>query len=263
MTDLANWPTVQPKASSAAVQNVVDTLTLTEDVEPIGPPAPGSLHIYPDIIQGTDEWHDQRRGIVTASAAGTLVTATLLTASNDGSRGLTALLAAERITGYTDLTFVSDDMLRGIDDEGRAVDTYNDRYAPVTTIGFMFRDDFGFPIGYSPDGLVGDDGLIEVKSRRQKKHLQTILADRVPTENMAQLQCGLLVSGRSWIDYVSFCGGMPMWVKRIEPDQRWFHAIVTAVEQFERNAADMTAAYTKATEGLAPTERTVELEMRF
>jgi hypothetical protein len=114
----------------------------------------------------------------------------------------------------------------------------------------MVRDDWGFRIGYSPDGLVGDDGLIEVKSRRQKKQLQTIVSDEVPPENMAQLQCGLLVSGRAWIDYVSYCGGMPLYVKRVLPDPRWFEAIVAAVSAFEDTAADMVAAYHEATKGL-------------
>jgi len=214
------------------------------------------LHILPDLIQGSDAWHDQRRGIVTASVVGKLVTpATVKTANNDESRGLTALLAAERITGYTEPTYVSDDMLRGIEDEPRAVDVYGKHYAEVTTVGFMIRDDWGFKIGYSPDGLVGDDGLIEVKSRRQKKHLQTILADEAPSENMAQLQCALLVSGREWIDYVSFSGGMALWVKRVYPDPKWFGAIVAAVDTFEKTAAGMLAAYEAATAGLPTTER--------
>jgi hypothetical protein len=143
-----------------------------------------SLHILPDLVQGTDAWHEQRRGMVTASVVGQLLTPTLKVASNDTSRSLTALLVAERITGYTDPTYVNDDMWRGIEDEPRARDLYSQHFAPVTEVGFMVRDDRGFPIGYSPDGLVGDDGLIEVKSRRQKKHLQTILADAVPPENM-------------------------------------------------------------------------------
>ena len=63
----------------------------------------------------------------------------------------------------------------------------------------MVRTEPGWKLGYSPDGLVGDDGLIEVKSRRAKKQLQTILSGQVPAENMPQLQAGLLVSGRSWI----------------------------------------------------------------
>jgi hypothetical protein len=119
----------------------------------------------------------------------------------------------------------------------------------------MVRDDFGFRLGYSPDGLVGDTGLIEIKSRKQKKHLATILADAVPSENMAQLQCGLLVSGREWIDYVSYCGGMPLYVKRVYPDPKWFTAIIEAGEQFEATAAEVVERYTEATAGMPPTER--------
>jgi hypothetical protein len=220
-----------------------------------------SLIELPDLIQGTEEWMDQRRGIVTASVVGRLLTATGKPANNDTSRTLTAQLVAERITGWTDPTFVSDDMLRGHDDEPRAVEVYAEHYAPVTTTGFMVRDDWGFRIGYSPDGLVSDDGLIEVKSRRAKKQLQTILEDEVPAENMAQLQCGLLVSGRAWCDYVSYCGGMPMYVKRVLPDRDWFDSIETAVTAFEDVADAMVSVYEIAVQGRPTTERTVELEM--
>jgi len=216
----------------------------------------------PDLLQGSDAWLDQRRGIVTASVVGQLVTAkTIKPANNDYSRALTALLVAERITGWTDPVYVSDDMLRGHEDEPRARDLYSEHFAPVRESGFMVRDDWGFRIGYSPDGLVGDDGLIEVKSRRQKKHLMTILSGEVPPENMAQLQCGLLVSGREWCDYISYCGGMPLWVKRVEPDQRWFDAIVAAVTTFEETAAEMVTAYETATAGMPMTERVIDLEM--
>ena len=220
-----------------------------------------TLHEFADLEQGTSEWHDQRRGMMTASVVGQLLTPTKQIAGNDTSRGLTALLAAERITGYTDPTYVNADMWRGVEDEPRAVEVYSERYAEARTNGFMVRDDWGFSIGYSPDGLVGEDGLIEVKSRRQKTQLLTIISDEVPAANMAQLQCGLLVSGRKWIDYVSYCGGMHMWPKRVYPDPLWFKAIVAAVAQFELNAAEMVAAYEKATKGLAQTERVEELEM--
>lgn len=223
-----------------------------------------SLRILDEMEQGSDEWHDARRGIVTASMVSQLITAsTLKPASNDYARGLTAQLVAERITDYTEPTWMNADMLRGVEDEPRAVEVYSEHYAPVTTTGFMVRDDWGFSIGYSPDGLVGDDGLIEVKSRRQKKHLQTILADKVPAENMAQLQCGLLVSGREWIDYVSYCGGMPLWVKRVEPNLRWFEAIEIAVTAFEVTAAEMVAHYNFATTGLPATERVIDLGLVF
>jgi hypothetical protein len=223
-----------------------------------------SLHTFPDIEQGSDEWHDQRRGIITASVVGRLITpATIKPASNPESRALTAQLAAERITGYTEPTYFNDDMARGVEDEPRAVDIYAEHYAPVTTTGFMVRDDWGFRIGYSPDGLVGDNGLIEVKSRRQKKHLQTILADEVPAENMAQLQCGLLVSGRDWIDYVSYCGGMPLYLKRVHPDAKWQDAIVEAVTRFEDAVAHTIAKYLEAITEMPMTERVVEEEMVF
>lgn len=221
-----------------------------------------TLHELPDLEQRTDDWYDQRRGIVTASVVHMLITAkTLKPASNDYSRGLTAQLVAERITGWTDPTYMNDDMFRGVMDEPRARDLYSQTYAPVTQVGFMVRDDWGWKLGYSPDGLVGSDGLIETKSRRPKKHLQTILADAVPPENMAQIQAGLLVSGRDWCDYLSYCGGMPMYVKRVKPDQQWHDAIIAAVEKFEANAAEMVALYHEAVAGLPMTERILDMDV--
>lgn len=215
-----------------------------------------TLHELPDLVQGTPEWHDQRRGMVTASVVGQLITAkTLTAASNDYSRGLTALLVAERITGYTDPTYLSNDMMRGIDDEPIARDIYSKHYAPATECGFMVLEGDGFRLGFSPDGLVGADGLIEIKSRRGKKQLQTVLSGDVPAENIAQIQCGLLVSGRKWLDYVSFSGGMNLWVTRVYPDQRWFEAITAAVLAFEKAAEQMTADYLTAVDGLPATER--------
>jgi len=155
---------------------------------------------FPDVIQGSDEWHDQRRGIVTASVVSLLLTPkTQRPAANDKSRSIVAQLVAERITGYTDPTYVSDDMLRGVEDELRARDLYAEFYErPVREVGFLLRKEETWQLGYSPDGLVGDDGLIEVKAPRAKGHLSTILAGEVPADHMAQCQAGLLVSGREW-----------------------------------------------------------------
>lgn len=217
-----------------------------------------SLHKFPDVIQGSDAWHGQRRGLVTASVIGQLVTPkTLKIAANDKSRSIVTQLVAERITGYTDPTYIGDDMLRGIEDELRARDLYAEVYErPVHEIGFLLRREDTWQLGYSPDGLVGDDGAIEVKSRRAKLHLATILADEVPAEYMAQCQAGLLVSGREWLDFISYSGGMPMWHKRVLPDPAWHEAIIAAVEQFETTAAEMVADYTTKTAGLPATERT-------
>lgn len=218
---------------------------------------------YQDLEQGSEEWLAARRGIVTASVVGKLVTTkTLKVASNDDSRGLTALLVAERITGWSDPTYLSADMQRGHDIEPIARDLYAEKNAPVRELGFMVRkfggsgiDDPEFEIGYSPDGLVGDDGLIEVKAPRAKSHLLTHVSGAVPLAHMAQIQCGLLVADRQWCDFISFYGGMPPFIKRVERDEKWGAVIVEAVEIFEEKAAEMQAEYSNATTGLPQTER--------
>jgi hypothetical protein len=219
----------------------------------------GDVTTFPDVVQRSDEWYDQRRGMITASVVGQLLTAkTLAVANNDTSRGLVALLAAERITGHTDLTSISYDMLRGIEDEPRAVDVYSEHHAPVTPCGFMVRTWGRFRLGYSPDGLVGADGLVEVKSRRGKKQVETVIDGQVPSENVAQCQAALFVSGRQWLDYVSYSAGMHLWTVRVTPDPRWFTAIAAAVEACEDAITATVAAYREAVEGLPLTERPVE-----
>ena len=215
-----------------------------------------SLKVYENLEQRSDQWYEARRGIVTASTVGQLITpSTLKIAADDKSRALVYQLEAERITWHVEPTFTTEAMWRGIEDEPLARDLYSEKYAPVTEVGFMVRDDWGFRIGFSPDGLVGDDGLIEVKSRDPKGHLRTILDGQVPSFHIAQCQAGLLVSGRQWIDYISYCGGMPMWVHRVWPDERWRRAILEAVRTFEAVAAKYMDQYAGRTAGLPPTER--------
>jgi putative phage-type endonuclease len=219
-----------------------------------------SLRIYTDLQQGTPEWIEARRGLITASTVGQLITArTLKPANNDTSRGLTAQLIAERVTGRVEETFQSHDMWRGTVLEPYARAIYSKAFNPVGQIGFMTEDKWGFTIGYSPDGLVGDAGLIEIKSPRAKAHISTVVANRVPDRYIAQVQTGLLVSGREWIDFISYCPGVPLFVKRVEPDQRWFDAIVQAAEIFEANAVGAIAEYEENVAGMPVTEY-VELE---
>lgn len=214
-----------------------------------------TLQTYPDLIQGSDEWLAARCGLLTASTIGKLITPKLEVANNETSRGLTATLVAERITGYSDPMFVTADMARGNSDEPIARDHYSEHKAVAAQYGFMVLMGPGYNIGYSPDGVVGSAGLIEIKSRKPKIHLTTILTNTVPAENMAQIQCGLMVSGRDWCDYVSWCGGLPMWVIRVHPDVAWFKALTFAAQIFEDNADHWTTDYTLATSGLPATER--------
>lgn len=175
-------------------------------------------------------------------------------ATTETAEKLTAHLAAERITGRVEETYTSRDMERGVLDEPYAREVYAQRYAPVTELGFMVRDDWGYRIGCSPDGLVLEDGAIEIKSRLQKIQLLTILSGEVPAENMAQCQAVLLVSGRDWLDYLSYRGGMPLLPIRVYPERRWHEVIVEAVRVCEENIAKMIAIYDEKVKDLPPTE---------
>ena len=211
-----------------------------------------SLHTFPDLEQGSPEWLEARCGIITASVVGQFITPTTAKpASNDKSRALMWELIAQRITGFIYPTFTSDDMARGNLAEIVARDWYTTEHAPVTQMGFMRLDAEWGSLGYSPDGLVGDNGLIEVKSPRHKGHLETVVTDTMPLGYMAQIQSGLLVSGRQWCDFISWPGGMAPHVIRIEPDDTWHAAIKAAVKQFEAQAADIIALYNKRTAGVA------------
>ena len=222
------------------------------------------IKYYRDIEQGSDDWLSVRRGILTASEMRLIMTPTMRPASNDKERAHLFELLGQRITGYTEPHYISDDMLRGHEDEIEARIRYAEHFAPVTACGFVTNDDHGVVIGYSPDGLVGDDGLIECKSRRQKYQIETILADEVPAEYLLQCQTGLLVTGRKWLDFVSYCGGLPMVVKRVWPCPEIQQAIIAAASAFEQRLAAAQARYAEwlaRQPVIIHTERTIEQEI--
>lgn len=218
-----------------------------------------TITIHNDLIQGSDEWLAARCGLITASEMGKLLTPTLKAANNKDSRAHFYELAFQRLTGFVEPQYVSDAMLRGQEDEIYAREAYSEHFGKVEETGFITNDQWGFTIGYSPDGLVGGDGLIEVKSRGGKYQVQTIAGDDVPDEYMLQLQTGLLVTGRKWIDFISYCGGLPMFVKRVEPDPEYHEAIIKAVTFAETVIADIQSDY-RAT--LATMPKVIETERR-
>ncbi|NWN89212.1 MAG: YqaJ viral recombinase family protein [Micrococcaceae bacterium] len=220
-----------------------------------------SIKIY-DCDQGSDEWHDLRRGMVTASTIGALITPKTKAVST-AQTGLTKLkeIAAERITARSEDPFTSRDIERGHFYEPIAREEYaKHKGVEVQEVGFIVRDVNGHKIGYSPDGLVTGDGLIEIKSRKQRIQVSHILDGVVPDENMAQLQTGLFVTGRGWIDYVSYSTGMPMMILRVLPDPAWQEAIGKALEYAEQKITEIIADYETRAAGMPATEYVEQVE---
>lgn len=215
----------------------------------------------PDIAQGTEEWFKARLGLVTASTASNLLTSTYKPANNATSRNFMYELAAQRVTGFVEGTFQSYDMERGHLDEVDAAQIYNREVQPLISMGFMSNDKWGFTLGFSPDALTEDGkGFIEVKSRRQKYQVETIVSGLMPPDYMIQIQTGLMVSEREWCDFISYSGGMPMFVKRIYPDAAIVTAIEAAAESFYEALGDLVTDYklTVAKHNYLTTERRSE-----
>lgn len=200
--------------------------------------------IIHDVEQGSDEWHQARNGLITASEVKLILTPTLKKANTDKTRAHAYELAAQRISGYTEPSYIGDEMLRGQADEITARDKYSEHFEPVEEMGFITRNIGGGLLGYSPDGagVMGDFG-IEIKSRRQKFQVQTIAENEIPTEHIMQVQAGLLVTGWDYIDYVQYCGGLPMWRVRCEPIETYQEAITEAVIDFEVKINDIMRKY--------------------
>ena len=228
-----------------------------------------TVTVHKEIVQGSDEWFALRCGILTASEMDKCITPTLKVADNDDTRSHVFELLAQRINKYVEPSYVSDDMMRGHEEEVLARIAYGEKYAPVEDVGFVTNDKFGFILGCSPDGFVGDDGLIECKSRKQKYQLETILSKGMPSNKkincMLQIQTALLVTERKWCDFISYHGGMPMVTYRILPDFEMQEAIVRAATAFEDKIKEKLSEWNAITSDpamrLIETKRIIEEEM--
>ena len=206
--------------------------------------------ILHNVTQGSEEWHQSRNGLITASEVNLILTPTLKPANNEKTRAHIYELAAQRISGYTEPSYIGDDMLRGHEDELIARELYSDNYAPVQEGTFLTREIDGVTIGYSPDGFgILDEFGIEIKSRRQKFQIEVITSNEIPKEHILQVQTGLLVTGWEYIDYISYCGGLPMWVIRCYPIREYQDAILAAAKEAEVKIAGVIEEYRKRLDG--------------
>lgn len=215
--------------------------------------------------QNSPEWHAARAKIITASKVSKLITAKWKVADNDTSRGLIDEIAMARATDIQPDDYQSKDMERGSEYEPIARQYYHENIAPVQECGlFVAEISPGIFCGASPDGLVGDDGLFEVKCCRHKIQFARILEDVIPSEYVAQVQFQLLIcKDRKWVDFNSFSDGLPLLTKRAIADLDKQAVLIAAVQSAEMAIAERVAVYLQAAAGLVPTVRIPRAEADF
>ena len=171
--------------------------------------------------QGTDEWFAARLGKVTASRA-----ADVMTKKGSAARAnLSAQLVLERLTNTKGESFSSAAMQWGVDQEPFARAAYEAHSGVwVDTVGFVQHPTIG-RAGASPDGLVGHDGLVEIKCPNTATMIDTLLTGKVPSNYATQMQMQMACTGRAWCDYAVFDSRMPvkaqLFVKRVQRDQKF------------------------------------------
>lgn len=182
------------------------------------------LQIF-DCEQGSDAWHEARRGVVTASEFHKVL------AKGEGKvrRSYMYTLAGERFAGRVEPGYSNQYMARGKEDEADAIGEYEALTGElVVPCGFMRRGD----IGCSPDGLVGTDGQIEGKTKNYDLHIACLDKGDVPSIHLAQVQGALLVSQRQWLDFISYSKGLPTFVKRVFPDVAYQARLKVEIDEF-------------------------------
>lgn len=229
---------------------------------------PGKPHITYNTLfeQGSEQWLAARCGLLTASEVKLILNPPPkeetrvkkdgtpykqrewnVVADDDSCRKHLYELAAQRITNFVEPIYQSADMIRGHNDEVEARAKYAEHIAPVTEVGFISNDRWGFTLGYSPDGLVGADGAIECKSRKQKYQVQTVvehaMTGAIPAEFVMQHQAGMLVAELQWIDFVSYSEKLPMSVIRVHPDEVIQAAILEAAAAAEERITAIIKTY--------------------
>ena len=198
-----------------------------------------------NLEQGSQEWLQARCGKVTASRVADIMAKTK--SGYSASRGnYMAELVCERLTGVPTDTYKSAAMEWGTAQEPHARAAYE-------AVGGVLVEEVGFvphpsipDTGSSPDGLVKDNGLIEIKCPNTATHIDTLLSGKVPDRYNTQMQWQMACTGRVWCDYVSYDPRMPenmrLFLTRVFRDQSAILAMETEVLTFIHELTDKVAA---------------------
>jgi hypothetical protein len=190
--------------------------------------------------QGTPEWHACRAGIPTASEFATV----LMQGKKKGEPSVTRrkymyTLIGERMTGQpSEELYVNRHMQRGkaLEPEARRLYCFARDVEPEL-VGFIRNGEKGC----SPDSLVGQNGMVEIKTRLPHLQIELLLDKRVPAEHECQLQGSLWVAEREWIDFVSYWPGLEPYIERVYRDEVKIKSIELGVEMFNNEMAEVMA----------------------
>lgn len=202
------------------------------------------------IEQGTIEWHQQRLGKVTASR----IADVMMKPTSAGYQNYRAQLVCERLTGQPTESFTSAAMQHGTDTEPQARAFYEFETAlEVEQVGFIDHPKLAMS-GASPDGLVGSDGLVEIKCPQPATHIKTLTGAAIDRKYSLQMQWQMECTGRDWCDFVSFCPSLPMEMQmfreRVERDAEQVEEITEAITKFlaeiQALEVDLSRKYARA-----------------
>lgn len=189
-----------------------------------------SIEIF-DCSQNSPEWFSARAGLPTASN----FAAILARGEGKTRRSYLLRLAAEILTGEPGETFSNGPIERGhqMEEEARALYAFS-RDVDPQIVGFIKNDGIipGAIIGCSPDALLGENALLEIKSKRADLLIDILIKDEWPPEHRAQCQGALWVTEREYIDLVCYAPGIPLFVKRATRDESYIVRLAEAVEVF-------------------------------
>jgi putative phage-type endonuclease len=187
------------------------------------------------IEQRSDEWFAARIGKVTASKVADVLAKTQSGYAASRANYM-AQLVCERLTGQKADSFTSGPIQWGIETEPLARAAY-EAYADVLVdeVGFVPHRTIEMA-GASPDGLVGDDGLLEIKCPNTATHIETLLSQTVPNKYNTQMQFQMACTNRSWCDFVSFDNRLPeelqLFVKRVPRDNMYIRLMEDEIVKF-------------------------------
>lgn len=190
------------------------------------------------VTQGTPEWHQARMGAITASRCKDACDRLKNGAWSQKAIGYAAQIAMERATGESyDDTFVTYAMRRGSELEPEARRAYELETGRVALeSGIVLTDDMAF--GYSTDGFVGDDGMIEIKCPQSANVVLSLLETGDLDDYMHQIQMGLWITGRKWVDFIMFDPrarsiGKELFLKRVDRDESFIEPMESQLIEFK------------------------------